>query len=111
MTTFQDGPAKGRTLMLKRAPIFLRVVVDARGKWDALDQVDDEPAADEKLYAYQLAENPGHCHINAGRGRGGFYPMARYCLISPQPAESEMRTTLAWIKWVEDHKHTAIVKP
>ena len=38
MTTFQDGPAKGMTLMLKRTPVYLRVVCSL-GKVDALDQL------------------------------------------------------------------------
>lgn len=111
MTTFEDGPAKGQRLMLHRAPIFLRVT-EKGGKFDALDQVDDTPRPDEMLYAYQLAERPGHCHINTGRKPGGgFYPVAKYRMIVPQPLLEEMLTREAWVKWVERNKEKAIVKP
>ena len=64
MTTFQDGPAKGKILMLKRAARFLRVVVDGSGTVDALDQLDDQPGADEKIYAYEITARPGMMHIH-----------------------------------------------
>jgi hypothetical protein len=63
MTTFEDGPAKGQTLMLQRAPLFLRVVIDPSGKVDALDQLTDKPASNEKIFAYVLTAEPGRFHI------------------------------------------------
>lgn len=99
-TSFNDGPAKGQKLMLKRAPIYLRVV-EAAGKWDALDQVADEPAANETIYAYKVNGQPGSVHINMGRGRGGFYTMADYSICDPQPTDAEMRTREAWCAWCE----------
>ena len=63
MTTFIDGPAKGQHLALKRAPRFLRVVV-ADGKWDALDQIEDEPRPGELVYAYEVHGPVGSCHIS-----------------------------------------------
>lgn len=103
MTTFEDGPAKGNRLMIKRAPRFLRVVEDA-GKFDALDQLTDTPAATEKLYAYELADNPTMCHINCGHGRGGFYPIASYRLFPNQPTDADMRTTERWSQWCYSNK-------
>ncbi len=97
MTTFQNGPAAGQRLMLHRAPIFLRVV-EAAGKWDALDQLNDNPSVHEKLHAYVLAAKPGMCHIRASKG-GGFYPIAEYRLVEPQPPESEMRYGKIWCDW------------
>lgn len=99
MTSFNDGPAKGNTLMLHRAAKFLRVTEEG-GKFDALDQLDDRPKPTEKLHAYELAENLGGCHINARGGRGGFYPMVKYRYVDPQPSDAEMRTEDAWDKWV-----------
>ena len=102
MISFIDGPAEGQTLSLKRAPIFLRVVKEdlQSGKWDALDQLDDEPTAGEKIYAYINNEfKPGWVHLNRGHGRSGFYPIASYKFIDPQPADAEMRTTSAWAAW------------
>ena len=42
MTIFVDGRAEGARLSLSRSPHFLRVVVDAYGRVDALDQINDE---------------------------------------------------------------------
>lgn len=104
MTTFQDGPAKGQHLMLKRAARFLRVV-ESSGKWDALDRLDDEPRPDEKIYAYEIVSKPGMCHINAGKGQGGFYPLATYKFVTNQPTDAEMRAYESWLKWCEQqHK-------
>lgn len=100
MTTFLDGPAKGKTLMLKRAARFLRVV-ENDGSFDALDQPCDVPTPNEKLYAYTVVGDVGHCHIHASRGRGGFYPIANYKLVEAQPTEAEMRDNASWRAWCE----------
>jgi hypothetical protein len=97
MTTFQDGPAKGKTLMLRRAPRFLRVV-EKNGKFDALDQLDDKPEPGENLFAYEITGRPGMMHIHK-RGGGGWYPIANYRFIEPQPTDAEMRTIEAWHSW------------
>lgn len=99
MTTFEDGPARGHTLMLKRTPIFLRVVA-LNGKWDALDQPADSPDAAETIFAYKLHEHKGSCHINAGRGRSGFYPIATYRLVPEQPTDATMREQ--WTPWCDE---------
>ena len=100
MTTFLDGPAKGQTLMLRRCPVFLRVV-ESGGKWDALDQPSDTPRSGETLYAYSLVGRPGVCyHINCGRkGGGGTYPISEYRLVENQPATAEMASTEDWRAW------------
>jgi hypothetical protein len=100
MTTFASGPAVGETLMLRRCPIFLRVVINSEGKVDALDRSDDVPEIDEKLYAYCLTEKPMMSHLNFGGGRGGFYPVSTYALVEPQPADAVMRDRLKWVEWV-----------
>lgn len=100
MTTFKDGPAKGQRLMLKRAVTYLRVV-ECDGKWDALDQPSDEPTKAEKVYAYKITGQPGHCHINMGRGRGGFYPIAEYAICLTQPPDDVLRSRSAWCAWCE----------
>lgn len=100
MTKFEDGPAKGQTLMLKRAPIFLRVT-DCGGKFDALDQLDDSPRKDEKLHAYIiiLEKSRGSCHIRRSGGGGGFYPIAEYRLVVKQPGDTVMRDNDRWTEW------------
>lgn len=102
MTTFEDGPAKGQALMLKRAPVFLRVThvpQKVHEAWDALDQPDDEPRASEQLFTYVLTEGGfGFVHIKASKG-GGFYKLASYKLWPNQPTDAEMRDTAKWRAW------------
>ena len=100
MTRFLNGPAQGQRLMLRRAPIFLRVV-EVGGKWDALDQVEDTPAAGESIHVYRLAAKPCNCHIYKRGGGGGFFTMADYQFVSPQPADLEVRDLAAWRAWCQ----------
>lgn len=102
MTQFIDGPAAGETLFLKRAPEFLRAVRNARGEWDALDQLGDTPASDETIVVYQLDGPTGWCHINRGRHGSGMFVTAQYRVLDPQPADDEVRSTTAWRTWAQD---------
>lgn len=104
MTTFQDGPAKGQTLMLRITPFLLRVT-ESNGKWDALNEKGDEALPQEKLHCYILDDYRGAAHINMGRGRGGFYPIVTYRLFSPQPGDDVMRNNTVWDAWCEQHRH------
>lgn len=101
MTTFLDGPAAGRTLQLRRAPIYLRVT-ELLGEIDGLDQLTDEPEPGEYLHAYVLAEAPGHMHIlvrGKGKTGGGFWPMAKYKILPEQPSQEIMRDNAQWRAW------------
>jgi hypothetical protein len=101
MTHFEDGPASGVQLMLTRAPLFLRLVRDAEGKWDALDQLDDRARPEESLHAYRLAKASGFVHV-CGRGRGavsGRFAIATYRFILDRPPEATMRDNEAWRQW------------
>lgn len=99
MTHFEDGPAKDKTLMLKRAPRFLRVV-EENGQFDALDQLDDEPRPNENIYAYERVGEVGMIHINAGRkNHGGLFTMATYRYIKDQPKDINMRNRDQWQLW------------
>lgn len=111
MTRFDDGPAKGTTLRLMRAPYFLRVCVgpvlddtDNRPNIDALDQVVDVPRPHEQLFAYQLTGPAGWMHVKASGGRGGFSTMATYRLVEQQPTDDEMRNQKNWERWCEAHR-------
>lgn len=104
MTTFIDGPAGGKTLMLKRAPLFLRVT-KKHDEIDALDQLDDTPRRDEEIFVY--VRQPGAMlkaiHLNTGsKPGGGWFSRASYKLSELQPLEMEMRTNEAWRVWCED---------
>lgn len=101
MSKFHQGPADGTSLLLQRAPRFLRVVVDPAGKVDALDQLDDTPADDETIHVYEIQTEPIRAHMNFGGGRGGWYQMADYAHFPEQPSDHEVRTTEAWQAWVQ----------
>ena len=110
MTNFIDGPAKGQTLMLRRAPFFLRVVRDdthaQSPKWDALDAPTDTPLRSESVYAYQLTAKPGYVHLNTGcKPGGGVYRPGSYKLCAEQPTSYEARNVRAWQQWCEARKH------
>lgn len=116
MTRFLDGPAAGVVLMLRRAPLFLRVVHHAKRKepWDALDQLADVPGEHEELFAYERVAKPTFMHLKCSgkgaKGASGFYAMAEYRLVAEQPAETVMRDTKAWRGWCwvrrGDHEST-----
>ena len=101
MIRFTNGPAAGVPgLLLRRAPLYLRVVCHD-GKWDALDQLDDRPEPGETIYAYRLVEQQGSVHINRGRRGSGFFVMATYTVVEPQPADATMRNNACWREWAE----------
>lgn len=98
MTHFVDGPAEGKTFLLKRAPHFLRAVQGPKGDWDALDQLDDRPSADEKVFAYEMVGEPTWCHVRAKKG-GGCFRGGQYRLVVKQPTDEELRSTPLWQAW------------
>ncbi len=104
MTKFQDGPAAGKTLAIRRSPLFLRVV-DDNGTFDALDQLDDRPNITEKVYVYVLVRNDGMIHLNMrnaqGRPCGGYFAMAEYRLFEQQPEDATVRSRRGWPEWCE----------
>jgi hypothetical protein len=100
-TSFRDGPAGGVLLELKRAPLFLRVTqLASTGKFDALDQLDDKPMADERIFVYVLEAKPVQAHIRRGNG-GGWLMICKYKYHEPQPTDAEMRTNEAWREWTK----------
>lgn len=104
MTTFLDGPAQSKTLMLKRAPFFLRVVIAVSGEIDALDQLGDTPRADELVHVYVRQPGAQHnaIHLNTGRKPGGgWFSRAQYQLSPVQPDDATARRPPLWQKWCE----------
>jgi hypothetical protein len=92
-------------LCLSRAPTFLRFVYteDLLGqrKWDALDQLEDEPNEGEKLIAGVLAHR-GSMHVSyteKGRRKGDWWATADYDVVTPQPDEATMRDRDRWREW------------
>jgi hypothetical protein len=96
MVSFVDGPLADTTLMLRRAPLFLRAVTDAAGKADALDQVDDVPAGDELVHVYRRRGDASVVCIRPG----GCYAMASYVYV-PDAFGDELYDTDGWRRWVD----------
>lgn len=105
MTRFIDGPAKGTTLFLRRAPHYLRVVQGpdgptAPGTIDALDQLDDTPRASETVTAYEMVGGPSHMHVNRGRLGCAWYRGGEYRMVAEQPDDATLRDAARWRAWV-----------
>lgn len=112
MITFLDGPAKGQTLALKRAPRFLRVTRTRGGTFDALDQLEDTPLERETMFAYEIAEYQGTYHLLCGRGSktaSGFYQQGAYRFFPRQPDDATMRDTGLWRQWCLAQKDESAV--
>lgn len=104
MTEFINGPAVGQTLTLTRSPYFLRVVQDGAGKWDALDQLDDHPAADETIHVYHLTSEPMTAHVDGrdpvtGKRFGRWMQFAKYAIHPKQPDDKTARDNTRWREW------------
>ena len=105
MTTLTGGPAAGQTLMIRRTPIFLRVVEQVKGrlklggtKWDALDQLEDEPRWNEVVHVYRLVKRGGHVCIRQAKG-GGCFQICEYAYLEPQPPADVLRFNSRWRDW------------
>lgn len=92
-----DGPAQGK-YNLRRAPIWLRAVVDASGHRDVLDQLHDEPLPAERVHVY-LATGPTFglrpdIIVCPPPGASGEYRLL------PDVDGEALRETTAWREWV-----------
>jgi hypothetical protein len=102
MTLFLDGPAAGKTLMLTRAPHYLRAVQGVTGDWDALDQLTDTPHPGETVVAYEMVSGPRSMHV-CSRGKkavSGWFQGGDYRVVADQPTDEQLRSTDAWRAWV-----------
>jgi len=101
MITFEDGPAAGVVLELRRAPPFLRVVIDRKtGEVDALDQLDDRPRPGEEIHVYRRAGRARRYHVKAcRRSESGYVLQARYRQHEEQPADHVGRDCKSWQNW------------
>jgi hypothetical protein len=99
MLKLVDGPVEG-TYLCKRAPIFLRGVVDQDGKKDVLDLIQDIPKDTEKVYIYKLEGDTASVHLNFGGGKGGFYQMGNYRYVPDVDGEA-LRDNEKWQKWAK----------
>lgn len=103
MIVLRGGRADGLRLNLRRAPLYLRVVMSRlTGEWDALDQLGDKPHAKELVYVYRLVEDRGSVHfLYAGRHRhkSGWHANAVYEPVAEPPDDATARDTTAWRAW------------
>ncbi len=106
------APAGGPGLRGAHAPARVCAGAPAGGHWDALDQLTDQPEPDEKIYAYECVCLPMRGFIDGSKYRGP-YVIAQYKLVSPQPSDTDMRTTAAWHAWTLAHApgHCTDLKP
>lgn len=107
MTRFLDGPAAGKTMQLRRAPLLLRVVEGPDG-FDALDLLEDEPLPEERIWVYRLVAHEGFTHVHTGNGLprehlGRWLAIAEYRLASEQPDEQVLRHTSSWRRWANEY--------
>lgn len=101
MIGFRGGPAEGLTLLLRRAPHYLRIVEGEDGALDALDQLDDAPRDDERVHVYVRPGEADPIHIHRGGADGrwsGWTFIAMYVWIDVDG--SELRDADAWRAWV-----------
>jgi len=107
---FVDGPAQGRTLLLARAPLMLRVVQAACGRLNALDKLDDKPQDDELVYLYIMVGPVGDWVFVSfagrnGQRRGGRFQSATYRLLPEQPEPRHLRQREPWNDWCRVHSN------
>jgi hypothetical protein len=106
--TFRDGPLAGKSVLCRRAPVYLRAVIAPDGQVDALDQLGDEPDAGEVLHAYVRIGAAGNLHVDGtdrqGRRFGRWYASGEYRLCDPQPDDATMRDRDAWRQWCLDRQ-------
>ena len=105
MVTLSDGPCKGY-YFVRRAPLFLRAVLDKMGETDVLDQLDDTPKASESVHIYEREGEAGWMHVR-GRGFSGFYACATYHHL-PDVVGQELRDNLTWQDWATKMRNAKI---
>jgi hypothetical protein len=85
--------------MVKRAPVFLRAVMDGKGETDVLDQVEDTPKKTEKIYVYKRKGEGSWCHIKmVKRSQSGYYALADYWYM-PDVDGEQFRDNNVWRSW------------
>ena len=112
MTTFEDGPAHDVKLMLKRSPMFLRVVFNGEHEtWDALDELEDTPHFNEEIHVYIRDDDfpVSRYHILRRDSRGGhrgsgWFQTARYKIWNQPGDDSVLRDNEKWRAWARQQK-------
>jgi hypothetical protein len=104
MITLIGGPAAG-TYTVKRAPLYLRAVVDkVTNDKDVLNELADEPSANEAVSVYKLEGDATPIHLKlsgTAKAASGFYMLGKYKHLADVDGET-LRETAAWRQWVAD---------
>jgi hypothetical protein len=103
MSRLVDGPAAGTSLVNARAPWFLRIVIDESGKVDCLDQFEDTPRADERVYVYETVPGTatGPALVRLARpSRCVWMQMGEYH-HRPDVDGEQLRETDSWRAWCQ----------
>ena len=94
------GPADDQTFGCSRAPRLLRVVQAQSGRWDCLDQPDDEPRPTERIHLYERCADARGMFICPG----GYHARATYThIISPHRRshlDATVRARGSWRRFV-----------
>lgn len=88
--------------MCKRAPIFLRAVINRNNRIDCLDMTEDTPSATEKVHVYEREGESSWIHIKGTKKSiSGFYAMADYHHLPDVDGEL-LRDNEVWQKWTTE---------
>jgi hypothetical protein len=100
MLKLLDGPVAG-IYLVKRAPLFLRGVIDAKtNEKDVLDDLEDTPKDSEDVFVYECQGEAGWIHLlMSPRSKSGFYAFGEYKLRDDIDGRL-IRTTESWRAWV-----------
>lgn len=104
MVSFEQSRAHAQyaTLTLDRAPLFLRFTQNAKGEWDALDQLDDVAEPGERIVVAQRHGEFGTIHVDRtvrGRRVGEWYRTADYRPVADPPSDAVARDNEQWKRW------------
>jgi hypothetical protein len=106
--TLIGGPAAG-VYMVKRAPLYLRAVVDkVTAEKDVLNELADEPSANETVSIYKREGEATTVHLlMSPRKLSGWYMLAKYKFLDDVDGEP-LRETAAWRTWVIEHTEAKV---
>lgn len=106
---FVDGPAAGIQIPLRRRPILLRIVHSPAAGWDGLDQLDDSPAPEERVFLYWRKQEGQWCHVDGrdaktGKRFGRTEWIVDFFHVSDGPTEEILRDNGKYRDWCEENK-------
>lgn len=101
MCKLLDGPGAGQSFVVKRCPVFLRVVHSKASGWDVLNEKDDTPKDDEEVYVYQRVSEPVKAFVD-GTGLHTLMVIAEYKFLDLMIGENLIRSNENWKWWCQN---------